>query len=105
MIQTLVVDDDYRVGDLHCDYVGGRAGQEVLRRLGKGTHPAVDVISAPAAREVEILRAAMRGGVVHYLIKPFLFATFEEKLRSYAAARDRMVRLAQAEQLDVDPIF
>jgi two-component system CitB family response regulator len=47
----------------------------------------------------------MRGGVVHYLIKPFLFATFEEKLLSYAGARERMVRLGQAEQGDVDRIF
>jgi two-component system CitB family response regulator len=47
----------------------------------------------------------MRGGVVHYLIKPFLFPTFEEKLLSYAAARDRMQRIGQAEQGDVDRIF
>jgi len=47
----------------------------------------------------------MRGGVVHYLIKPFLFATFEEKLLSYAAARERITRLGKAEQGDVDRIF
>jgi two-component system CitB family response regulator len=47
----------------------------------------------------------MRGGVVHYLIKPFLFPTFEEKLLSYAAARDRMTRIGRAEQGDVDRIF
>jgi two-component system CitB family response regulator len=39
------------------------------------------------------------------LIKPFLFATFEEKLLSYAAAHDRMENLAKAEQGDVDRIF
>ena len=141
MIQTLVVDDDYRVADLHCAYVervpgfavagrshtGGEAlqsvdelkpdlvlldiylpdisGLEVLQRLREDDHPPVDVISITAAREVESLRAAMRGGVVHYLIKPFLFATFEEKLLSYAAARARMTRIGQAEQTDVDRIF
>jgi two-component system CitB family response regulator len=141
MIRTLVVDDDFRVADLHCAYVervrgfgvAGRAGTgaealesvdrlrpdlvlldiylpdmsglDVLQRLREGDHPAVDVISITAAREVESLRAAMRGGVVHYLIKPFLFATFEEKLLSYAAAHDRMVHLAKAEQGDVDRIF
>jgi two-component system CitB family response regulator len=141
MIQTLVVDDDYRVADLHCAYVervagfavAGRAhngadalkavdrlkpdlvlldiylpdisGLEVLQQLREGEHPAVDVISVTAAREVESLRAAMRGGVVHYLIKPFLFATFEEKLLSYAAAHARMTRIGQAEQTDVDRIF
>ena len=141
MIRVLVVDDDYRVADLHCAYVervagfevagrahsGGAAlasvdqlqpdlvlldiylpditGLEVLRRLREEEHQPVDVIAITAARDVESLRAAMRGGVVHYLIKPFLFPTFEEKLLSYAAAHERMRRLAQAEQGDVDRIF
>ncbi|HEV2027411.1 MAG TPA: response regulator [Candidatus Dormibacteraeota bacterium] len=141
MIRTLVVDDDYRVADLHCDYVervsgfqvAGRvhtgagaleavdelrpdlvlldiylpdmSGLDVLQQLREDDHPPVDVISITASREVESLRAAMRGGVVHYLIKPFLFATFEEKLHSYAAAHDRMTRIGHAEQGDVDRIF
>jgi response regulator of citrate/malate metabolism len=141
MIRTLVVDDDFRVADLHCAYVervkgfavAGRAhtgaqalqsvdrlrpdlvlldiylpdmsGLEVLQQLREDDHPPVDVISITAAREVESLRTAMRGGVVHYLIKPFLFATFEEKLLSYAAAHERITRLGRAEQGDVDRIF
>jgi len=141
VIRTLVVDDDYRVADLHSEYVGrvagfgvaGRAhtgrgaledvdqlrpdlvlldiylpdmsGLEVLQRLREEDHPPVDVIAITAARDVESLRTAMRGGVVHYLIKPFLFGMFEEKLRTYAAARDRMARLGHAEQGDVDRIF
>ena len=140
MIQTLVVDDDFRVAELHCAYVervrgfavvarahtGALAleavervrpdlvlldiylpdmsGLDVLQRLREDDRP-VDVITITAAREVDSLRAAMRGGVVHYLIKPFLFATFEEKLLSYAGARERMVRLGRAEQGDVDRIF
>ncbi|TME71343.1 MAG: response regulator, partial [Chloroflexi bacterium] len=141
MIRTLVVDDDYRVADLHCAYVervagfevAGRVhtgaaaltgvaqlrpdlvlldiylpdmtGLEVLQRLREDETAPVDVIAITAAREVESLRAAMRGGVVHYLIKPFLFPTFEEKLLSYAAARERMARLGRADQGDVDRIF
>jgi len=141
MIRTLVVDDDFRVADLHCAYVervkgfavAGRAhtgaqalqsvdrlrpdlvlldiylpdmsGLEVLQQLREDDPPPVDVISITAAREVESLRTAMRGGVVHYLIKPFLFATFEEKLLSYADAHERITRLGQAEQGDVDRIF
>jgi response regulator of citrate/malate metabolism len=54
---------------------------------------------------VESLRAAMRGGVVHYLIKPFLFPALEERLLSYAAAHERMTRIGTAEQGDVDRIF
>lgn len=141
MIRTLVVDDDYRVADLHCAYVdrvpgfevAGRvhtghgtleevdqlrpdlvlldiylpdlSGLEVLQQLREGDHPPVDVIAITAARDIESLRAAMRGGVVHYLIKPFLFPAFEEKLVSYAAARERMARLGRADQEAVDRIF
>ena len=141
MIRTLVVDDDFRVAELHSAYLarvpgfalvgrahsGGEAlekvdqlrpdlvlldiylpdisGLEVLQRLREGERPDLDVISITAARDVDSLRSAMRGGVVHYLIKPFRFAAFEEKLTSYAAARERILRLAQADQGDVDRIF
>lgn len=141
MIRTLVIDDDYRVADLHCAYVervpgfevAGKAhsgvsaletvdkirpdlvlldiylpdisGLEVLRRLREDDHPPVDVMAITAAREVNSLRSAMRGGVVHYLIKPFLFPTFEEKLLSYAAAHERMKRIGKADQGDIDRIF
>jgi two-component system CitB family response regulator len=141
MIRTLIVDDDFRVADLHCAYVervpgfqvAGRAhtgasaleqveqlrpdlvlldiylpdtsGLDVLQRLREEGQAPVDVIAITAARDIESLRSAMRGGVVHYLIKPFLFPTFEEKLLSYAAARDRMTRIGRAEQGDVDRIF
>jgi two-component system CitB family response regulator len=86
-------------------YLPDMSGLEVLRRLREDDHPPVDVVAITAAREVESLRAAMRGGVVHYLIKPFLFPTFEEKLLSYAAAHQRMTRIGHAQQGDVDRIF
>ena len=141
MIRTLVVDDDYRVADLHCAYVqrvpgfvvAGKAhggiealkqvdqvrpdlllldfylpdlsGLEVLRRLREEDHPPVDVIAITAARDVEHLRGAMRGGVVHYLIKPFRLAAFEEKLSSYASAQARLARMKEADQVEVDRIF
>lgn len=141
MIRTLVVDDDFRVAELHCAYVDrvkgfqviarahtGEAalrdvermrpdlvlldiylpdisGLEVLQRLREEGQAPVDVIAITAARDVESLRAAMHGGVVHYLIKPFLFPIFEEKLLAYAAARDRLMRIDRAEQGDIDRIF
>jgi len=86
-------------------YLPDISGLEVLQRLRDEGMAPVDVIAITAARDVESLRAAMRGGVVHYLIKPFLFPTFEEKLLSYAAARERMTRIGRAEQGDVDRIF
>ena len=141
MIRTLVVDDDFRVAELHSEYVNrvagfsvaGQAhsgmqaldqvdrlrpdlmlldfylpdlsGLEVLRRLREDRHPSIDVIAVTAARDVNSLQSAMRGGVVHYLIKPFRFAAFEEKLASYAAARARLAKMGSADQGEVDRVF
>ncbi|HEX6548014.1 MAG TPA: response regulator [Candidatus Dormibacteraeota bacterium] len=141
MIRTLIVDDDFRVADLHQAYVerldgfavagkvhtGAEAliavdqlrpdlvlldvylpdmsGIEVLQRLRDGGHPDVDVLAITAARDVDTLRSAMRGGVVHYLVKPFRFAALEEKLRAYESARSRIARLREADQVEVDRIF
>jgi two-component system CitB family response regulator len=141
VIRTLVVDDDYRVADVHCAYVKripgfsvvGKvhtgiealsevkerrpdlvlldlylpdiSGLEVLRRLHEGEGEAVDVIAITAANDVASLRSAIKGGVLHYLIKPFRLTAFEEKLTSYAAARARLQRISQADQREVNRIF
>jgi response regulator of citrate/malate metabolism len=86
-------------------YLPDLPGLEVLRRLREEDHPPVDVIAITAARDVENLRGAMRGGVIHYLIKPFRLATFEDKLASFASAHARLSRLGEADQGEVDRIF
>jgi two-component system CitB family response regulator len=86
-------------------YLPDLSGLEVLRRLREEDLPAVDVIAITAARDVENLRAAIRSGVVHYLVKPFRFAAFEEKLASYASAHARLARMRQADQVEVDRVF
>jgi len=141
MIRTVIVEDDFRVAELHRTYtervpgfavVGTAAtgeeaihivsrllpdlvlldiylpdmsGIEVIRRLRQPGHPPVDIIAITAAKEVEALRAAMQGGVIHYLVKPFRFATFEERLRNYATARQRLARLGEADQREIDRVF
>jgi response regulator of citrate/malate metabolism len=66
----------------------------------------VDVIAVTSARDLATVRAAVSLGVVQYLLKPFSFATFQEKLQSYAEFRRRA---AQAPELlaqdDVDRAF
>jgi two-component system CitB family response regulator len=47
----------------------------------------------------------MQGGVVHYLVKPFLFDTFRERLERFAVLRGRLNRLRDASQEDVDHLF
>ena len=80
-------------------------GLDVLRRLRQDEQIPVDVIAVTAAKDVKTLRAAMQGGVVHYIVKPFLFETFHDRLERYAALKQRLERLREADQGDVDQLF
>lgn len=85
-------------------YLPDMSGLEVIRRLRLEGEP-VDVIAVTAAKDVETLRAAIHGGVLHYLVKPFQFETFSDRLQRCAAARQRLERLREASQGDVDQLF
>jgi response regulator of citrate/malate metabolism len=86
------------------------SGIEVLRRIRALPGPPADVIAITAAREVETIRGAMAGGVVHYLVKPFALTTFRERMELYAANRLDLLRRAaqpgtELQQSDVDRIL
>lgn len=80
-------------------------GLELLRMLRARTARPIDVIAVTAARDQESIRRAIAQGVVQYLVKPFAFATFADKLERYAAYRDQADRSPQAEQADIDALF
>jgi response regulator of citrate/malate metabolism len=85
-------------------YLPDMTGLEVLRRLRADGSP-VDVIVISAARDVDSIRSALHGGVLNYLVKPFDRATFEARLRDYAALRAELAGIDQAGQGDVDRMF
>jgi response regulator of citrate/malate metabolism len=85
-------------------YLPDMSGLEVMRRLRTEGLP-VDVIAVTAAKDVETLRGAMQGGVLHYLVKPFLFDTFRERLERYAMLKRRLEKMREANQEDVDQLF
>src|SRR5215203_7413369 len=85
-------------------YLPDMTGLEVLRRLRAGGS-SVDVIVISAARDVDSIRSALHGGVLHYLVKPFDRQTFENRLRDYAAMRGELAELDVAGQGDVDRVF
>jgi response regulator of citrate/malate metabolism len=85
-------------------YLPDMGGLEVMRRM-RDYDDEVDVIAITSAKDVKTLRGAMHQGVVHYLVKPFTFATFRERLESYAALRARLERLHQADQREVDRLY
>ena len=86
-------------------YLPDRSGLDGLRELRVEAPDPTDVIVVTAARDVETVRAALHGGVASYLVKPFTFATFGERLRQYAAARQEMDRPGELAQEDVDRVF
>jgi response regulator of citrate/malate metabolism len=140
-IRTLIVEDDFRVAEIHRGflerlasftvigiahtahdalaraeqerpelvlldiYLPDRSGLEVLRELHATGRPSVDVIAITAANDVETLRSALQGGVVHYLVKPFQFNAFREKLESYAALRSRLREAREMDQQEIDELY
>jgi response regulator of citrate/malate metabolism len=86
-------------------YLPDMSGLDVLRRLRQDEAATADVMAVTAAKDVKTLRAAMQGGVVHYVVKPFLFETFRDRLERYAALKQRLERLREASQGDVDHLF
>ena len=50
------------------------------------------MIAVTAAKDVDLLRAAMQGGVIHYIVKPFPFDTFRERLEPVRGAQQRLRR-------------
>ncbi|MEU5583126.1 response regulator [Streptomyces huasconensis] len=91
-------------------YLPDMDGIAVLRELraAEERDPArrpVDALFVTAARDAQIVRAALRAGALHYLIKPFHQAALQEQLRHVAAVRARLDGLGEARQEDVDQIF
>ncbi len=85
-------------------YLPDISGLEVLRRLRQDASRA-DVLAITAAQDVDTIRAALRNGVVHYIIKPFTFDTLRERLERYAGALQRLQEQRTAAQADVDRLF
>ena len=72
---------DMNLPDLH--------GLDVARRLRAGGHHP-DILAITAVRELPVVRRAISAGVVQYLIKPFTFAAFAERLEHYRQFRSSL---------------
>ncbi len=86
-------------------YLPDISGVEVLRRIRAVGDATTDVIAITAAKDVAMLRASLHLGVVHYVVKPFTFRTYKERLDSYAVARARLDRMNEADQRDIDRVY
>lgn len=120
MIGVLVVDDDFRVAQVHAGFVAALRGFTVAglahtaaqaRSMAAELAPALvlldvylpdasgltllpeldaDVIMATAAADPGAVREALRNGALHYLIKPFTAAALNARLTAYARYREAL---------------
>jgi response regulator of citrate/malate metabolism len=79
------------------------SGLDVLQQL-RGRQQALDVLVITASRELETVRGAMAGGVLHYLVKPFTSQALNERLDEYLILRRELAAGGAAGQLDQDSI-
>jgi response regulator of citrate/malate metabolism len=80
-------------------------GLDMLRALHARSAAPIDVIAVTAARDPETIRQAIAHGVSQYLVKPFAFATFADKLERYARYRAHVDETAEPDQAEVDALL
>jgi response regulator of citrate/malate metabolism len=86
-------------------YLPDTTGLELLQEMRERV-PELDVLVITAAREAETVRRALRGGIVHYLIKPFSYDDLRERLEHYRQAYRGLAESAvETEQAEVDRVF
>ncbi|NAS22281.1 response regulator [Herbidospora sp. NEAU-GS84] len=85
-------------------YMADMSGLDVLHHLRGLAHP-VDILMITAANDMDTVRAALRAGVVNYLVKPFTAAELTERLDQYAQSRRRLAMAGPAVQEDIDRLF
>jgi response regulator of citrate/malate metabolism len=84
-------------------YLPDVSGLDLLGALREAA-PEVDVLVISAAREAEAVRRALRGGIVHYLMKPFSYDDLRVRLEHYQRAYASMAG-ERTDQADIDRVF
>ncbi|MFC0041312.1 response regulator [Actinomadura rayongensis] len=132
MIRVLVVDDDYRVADLHARFVAAVPGFETVGiahtaaaalRAARRDRPDLvlldqylpdtsgteiigalgcEVIMLTAAGDAATVRRALAGGAVNYLVKPFTQRDLADRLAAYARYRAHLDGSRPLDQSAID---
>ena len=84
-------------------YLPDEHGLDIVGTLRSDSE--ADVIVITAARDVPNIRAAMQSGALFYIVKPFRFAAFRERLDAYARLRTTLTRSHELSQADIDDAF
>ena len=92
---------DLLVLDIYLPDQTGLAVLDELRRRGE----TVDAIMVTAAKEVATIQQAMQRGALHYIVKPFDFARFQQTLETFRRfSQERGAREVMA-QADIDRLY
>ena len=65
----------------------------------------IDVIFITAAKEVETLQEAIRGGAFDYVLKPMTFSRFQSTLNKFFEHRHKFEKITSLDQTEVDQII
>lgn len=97
------LEPDLALLDIHLPDMNGL---DLLQRL-REIQPDLDVLVISAAREMDTVRRALRGGIVHYLMKPFSREDLRERLEHYSRAYQPLLEDTEQEleQSDVNRLF
>lgn len=80
-------------------------GLAVLRAI-RAAGVQVDVIAVTAVRDVNTVHQMVSLGVVNYLVKPFSFATFRDRLEAYRTYREQtLATTGAATQSEIDALL
>jgi response regulator of citrate/malate metabolism len=79
-------------------------GMELLYDLRR-EHSRVDVILITAAKDMDSLNAALKGGVFDYIIKPVFINRFKEALGNYYNHKQKIKNVRKVDQEFVDQIL
>lgn len=81
------------------------SGIDVLREL-RVRSVVVDVIAITAVRDAEAVRQMGALGVFQYLVKPFSFRMFDERMQEYRQHREQAITTSgEATQTEIDALF
>lgn len=64
-----------------------------------------DVIMITAAKEVDRVQSAIRGGAIDYIIKPIIFQRFQQTLEKFQNYKQQIATMSQVDQQQVDHLF
>ncbi|MDT7650169.1 MAG: hypothetical protein QOI36_1575 [Pseudonocardiales bacterium] len=86
-------------------YLPDMSGLDVLRRLRTGAPDDPFVLVITAANDTATVGAALQGGALHYLVKPFESDALQKQVERAMRIRGRLSATDRAGQEDIDRLF